>query len=263
MGLATNSDPTQISTKIEPKSSQLTAQQILTDPTQRHTDMAPNISNSIFQKLSKYIESSNIFTNGQPVQQQTRQKIHRPKKENGVVVEKNYGETAEERRLLEKVGITIQELQQTKIKSQTNVTLDHLTPDEKHEFQKIRRRERSKFTAKAYRSNRKKKYESDQQELKELKQRNRHLIVNVTELMQNIDDKVKLVEKSGSGALQGDQSVILREAATLSNELKDYLAKLEQKAAVDSQQMQIKQQAMSDHEDGIGTDQMEQAAVTQ
>ena len=94
-------------------------------------------------------------------------------------MENGHTDTSHEGMLLDKVGVTLEELQQTKIKAQTHLSLDHLTPEERHEFQKIRRRERSKFTAKAYRSNRKKKYESDQEELKQLKERNENLVVDV------------------------------------------------------------------------------------
>jgi len=96
--------------------------------------------------------------------------------------------SALETQILTKLGITCIDLQE-KVKDQ-DIDLSVLSQTEKQEFAKIRRRERSKATARTYRKNKKERLKLEQEELCSLQEENRLKIDQLEELAKVLEEKV-------------------------------------------------------------------------
>lgn len=134
--------------------------------------------------------------------------------------------SALETQILTKLGITCIDLQE-KVKDQ-DIDLSILSQTEKQEFAKIRRRERSKATARTYRKNKKERLKLEQEELCSLQAENRLKIDQLEELAKVLEQKVGEmadkgdgVEDTGSEELRAENSRVLRDVYEFLEKLKE------------------------------------------
>ena len=135
-----------------------------------------------------------------------------------------------EEQILNKLGITLNHLQE-RVKDQDYINTSILSTTEKQEFAKIRRRERSKATARTYRKNKKERLRQEGTELNKLKEENKSKIKNLEELVGILQEKNRTIASGGDETtteMKAENTYVLAEASGFLERLKEDQKRLEE-----------------------------------